>query len=147
MTDWKNNTTQLIGASAQFMPGIRLARAVSKQLSQTGADLSFVGHSLGGGIAEAAVWGLKHSPHREAKVFNSSGFSIATALRSSRRVFDPEIDIQSYSVVGGPLTVARGIDGVLPSVFPLRLPKGESWNLGYRHSMDAILLGIHETFR
>ena len=50
--DWANNIAQLIGASPQYQETISVAREVHATVN--GLELTYVGHSLGGGEATAA---------------------------------------------------------------------------------------------
>ncbi len=150
-TDWRQNGKELSGASEQYVQAVNLGRRVAKAVYNQGGDLSFTGHSLGGGLAQAAVWGLSYGPYREAKLHNSAGESLITSLRTARRVFDPVIDVQNYAVVGYPLTTTPAIGGVLKNTTLMHMRPGSSWRPGYRHSMIAVRIaidyGLFEPFR
>mgnify|MGYP006163128449 CR=1 FL=1 len=49
--DWDNNGKQVLGKSEQYVQSTENAKALKRELN--GAELSFTGHSLGGGLAEA----------------------------------------------------------------------------------------------
>lgn len=69
--DWKNNIQQLYGGSAQYKQALDNAKTIAKIANAENAQLFFVGHSLGGGIAtnNALHTGCK------AIVFNPAGVS------------------------------------------------------------------------
>jgi hypothetical protein len=72
LAGWAANASQALGyGSKQYAEGINLASTLANNL---GDDLSFTGHSLGGGLAaaEAVVTGL------QATVFDPSGVNEAT---------------------------------------------------------------------
>jgi RHS repeat-associated protein len=72
--DWKNNATQEFGLSEQYDQSVKNAGDLKNVLPK-GAELTFTGHSLGGGLAEAnaIITGDK------AITFNAAGVSIFTS--------------------------------------------------------------------
>ncbi|WP_406845496.1 DUF6443 domain-containing protein [Flavobacterium soyae] len=69
--DWKNNATQLAGASEQYSQSVGNAKALEKGLD---GEITFTGHSLGGGLAEANAIATGDS----AITFNAAGVSMFT---------------------------------------------------------------------
>jgi len=137
--DWRANAAELMGLSAQHSQAVRLARIVSEVVSKQGVDLSFTGHSLGGGLAEAAAGSVSLPAHRQAVVFNSPGLSFLTNLRTAQHIIAP-LDIANYEVTGDILTLAREAAGLLSptryfsSIYTTRLmgmPQGSSINPFY----------------
>jgi len=72
LKDMENDVTQLIGVSKQFDQSIENADLISKDLGDS--ELTFTGHSLGGGLASANAL----ATGRDALTFNASGLSQAT---------------------------------------------------------------------
>ncbi|WP_337968401.1 DUF6443 domain-containing protein [uncultured Flavobacterium sp.] len=75
--DWKNNGQQLAGGSEQYRESVLNARDLKKEIGN--AELTFTGHSLGGGLAEANSVATGDS----AITFNAAGVSPLTASKSS----------------------------------------------------------------
>lgn len=70
--DWKNNATQLVGASEQYAQSKSIVGQLKERLG--GSELTFTGHSLGGGLAEAN----SISTGDKAITFNAAGLSSFT---------------------------------------------------------------------
>lgn len=49
--DWKANALQTVGASKQHTISAKNAQEIASQLEKTGEELTFTGHSLGGGLS------------------------------------------------------------------------------------------------
>lgn len=135
--DWKHNLAQGIGIeSAQYETGMGLARTAKKA---TAGNLSFAGHSLGGGLASAAsaITGLP------ATTFNSAGLNPKTVRRFLDVEAMPEISqIDAYFVKGDVLSAIQDpFQSVLvSSAVGNRVPLN---NVGFksplsRHGMDTV---------
>lgn len=74
LSDWSNNLGQGMGNET---PYYRRARRIGDRVAQSGLPVSFVGHSLGGGLAATAS-GASGLP---AQTFNAAGLSQATLDR------------------------------------------------------------------
>ncbi len=80
LEDWAENVEQVFGDSEQYEGAIALGRDLQAQLDQYNAEngtnkqLSFTGHSLGGGLATAAALATGN----EAIVFDAAGVSDGT---------------------------------------------------------------------
>ena len=70
--DWKNNFGQIVGASEQYSISMNNADIISKALN--GKELTFAGHSLGGGLAAANAY----STGKNAITFNAAWVSPLT---------------------------------------------------------------------
>ncbi|PWN63104.1 RHS repeat-associated core domain-containing protein, partial [Chryseobacterium oncorhynchi] len=90
---------QPLGASKQYSQSTENAEAISKQLG--GAELTFVGHSLGGGLA--AMNALVTD--RSAMTFNAAGVGDMTKLVDGgiKTLFKSESKIDSYIMTTDPL--------------------------------------------
>ncbi len=78
--DWGNNILQIFGKSDQYSIAIHNAVALSENLS---GELTFVGHSLGGGLAAAA-----YATEGQAMTFNAAGVSSETINTSGTAIID-----------------------------------------------------------
>ena len=79
--DWLNNITQVVGFSKQYDIAINNARYLDRYIGSS--SLTFVGHSLGGGLAIASALATNGS----AVTFNPAWVSIATVLHYNLRGF------------------------------------------------------------
>jgi hypothetical protein len=77
--DWKNNIQQPFGASEQYKINAINAEALQKHFGKN-ADLTFVGHSLGGGLAAEGSMITNHP----AITFNAAGLSPITKAEISK---------------------------------------------------------------
>lgn len=93
--DWSNNFAQGVNRDSLYY---RKAVSIGNRIADTGADVKFAGHSLGGGLASAAS-GASGLP---ATTFNSAGLHKATVARYGG-VPTPS-DISAYRVSGEILT-------------------------------------------
>jgi RHS repeat-associated protein len=145
--DWRNNKQQLSGTSAQYRQSVQNAKALSRILGAE-ADLSFGGHSLGGGLAAANAMGTG----RDAKTFNAAAVSDAT--KRALGLGKPG-QIDAFVVRGEALDAAQRLigmtaDGTRHSLEPATpyapnipltrvddfIRAGQS---GYNHTMGAVL--------
>lgn len=69
--DWRNNLGQGLGLDA---PSYDKALQIGRQIARSGEDVTFTGHSLGGGLASAAAI----ASGREADTFNAAGLADRT---------------------------------------------------------------------
>ncbi|MFN0290111.1 RHS repeat-associated core domain-containing protein [Pedobacter helvus] len=83
--DWTNNGKQLIGTSEQYAESIAIVDELKSRIK--GAELTFAGHSLGGGLAE------NNSLHTgdKAITFNAAGLSPLTSRTSKKSNTDAYI--------------------------------------------------------
>lgn len=126
--NWSANLTQALGLeSSQYTLGIDIANRLQQQY---GSNLSFTGHSLGGGIAAAAaaVTGL------DAVVFNAAGVNSATVGRYGATLSGAPVT-HYYSA----LDVLQAINAVTPVHVP-----GSSVSLGPAglHGMSGVCRAV-----
>ena len=91
--DWKQNALQLIGLSGQYRQAKKNADYISGQLLDT--ELTFVGHSLGGGLATVSAL----ATGRSAITFNTATVSPATLFFLSL-TDTPTDNITNYYALG-----------------------------------------------
>ena len=96
--DWKHNGLQVIGQpSEQYESAMKLANRADRAARSTDSELTFVGHSLGGGLASAA----SAVTRRGAVTFNAAGLNPATIERyTGSPDMPPAAQIQAYFVKG-----------------------------------------------
>lgn len=104
--DWVNNGDQLGGGSAQYDIAINNAKKLSMRLGSK--ELTFTGHSLGGGLATAAALATK----KNAITFNPAWVSMATVNKYGLNTGDA-FRVQNYVVAGELLNM--GQNGLAPS--------------------------------
>jgi hypothetical protein len=97
--DLNADLAQLFGVSAQYTESVLNAREINKELGTK--ELSFVGHSLGGGEAAANA----EATNRSAITFNAAGLSNAT--KRNLKITGSDLHINDYEVRGQILWVQR----------------------------------------
>jgi hypothetical protein len=163
--DWRTNVKQSLGLSSDHY---RKALAIGSKLALAqNVNVTFTGHSLGGGLASAAAI----ASGRNATTFNAAGLSDATikearTIRSNSGVKSLD-SVAAYYVRGEILSAIqdggdRVIGGLLggliggssidaPEAYGKRIglnavrPEGLRWyqdNPGARHGMDWVLSSL-----
>uniref|UniRef100_A0A7S1V4L5 Fungal lipase-like domain-containing protein n=1 Tax=Grammatophora oceanica TaxID=210454 RepID=A0A7S1V4L5_9STRA len=75
IADWLSDAKQVLGKSRQYKTAVGLAKRKVKDLGENGdVEISFTGHSLGGGLATACAL----ATGKKAVVFDAAGLSGAT---------------------------------------------------------------------
>ena len=99
--DWYNNARQALGGKPlQYQKAVDLAQELQRQY---GNNLSFVGHSLGGGLASAAA----HSVCGNATTFNAAGLNETYSTCENAK-------IDAYITKGDILNDVQGNIGFIP---------------------------------
>lgn len=161
--DWKNNVQQALGLNSE---SYAKALEIGKAIARVDADVSFTGHSLGGGLASAAAV----ASGREAVTFNASGLSDRTiagarsiasangrgaasvhafyvpgdALHLIQEGGDRAIGFTLGGIAGGALAdapEAYGTQHALPDVRPADRNWFEGLNPIDRHGIDWVVAG------
>jgi uncharacterized Zn-binding protein involved in type VI secretion len=136
MADWESNARQGVG-----LPSDHYDRAmdIARRASESGADVSYTGHSLGGGMASAAAV----TTGSRATTFNSAGLSAATVGGYP----DSPAPVTSYNTPRDPLSavqdnrggVMAGITGLAGLINPY-LGAGVGGYLAGREMGDSPIL-------
>lgn len=107
--DWLNNGEQLVGLSEQYEESAKLADELDRKAKNF--ELTFVGHSMGGG--QAALNSMKTG--RNAMSFNAAGVSYATMIANG--AFMGSNNIDAYIMRFDPLNIAQSASSydILPS--------------------------------
>ena len=148
--DWKNNLEQGVGLDA---PSYAKALRIGREIARSGADVTFTGHSLGGGLASAA----SIASGREADTFNAAAAVQAYHVRGEiLTVLQNGGDRAAGAILGGMLGgIPGGVVGAIgtdaPAAFgtshtlPDVRPDGKSFLDGLnpvdRHGIDWVLAG------
>ena len=85
LDDWGNNISQLLGSSEQYSIAMNNAKVLVRELKNQ--ELTFVGHSLGGGLAAASAY----ATNGRAMTFNAAGVSPLTVNKTSKARIDAYI--------------------------------------------------------
>ncbi|MBR4886744.1 MAG: hypothetical protein IKU16_05650 [Muribaculaceae bacterium] len=85
LKDWENNISQVLGLSEQYSLAIQNAIILNEKFQNV--ELTFVGHSLGGGLAAASAY----ATNGRAMTFNAAGVSPLTVNKTSRARIDAYI--------------------------------------------------------
>jgi hypothetical protein len=132
MTDAKQDALQPLGLSDQYKQSMSNASAISDQLGK-GTELTFTGHSLGGGEAAANAY----TTGRDAITFNAAGVSPLTKMRNNASKVDAYImltDPLNAAQNASPYDALPNVDGTRHYVIPKDLP-----SIYNGHSMDNML--------
>lgn len=148
--DWVTNAQQGVGLpSNHYAQALEIGRSVGR--ADPAIDISFVGHSLGGGLASHAA----NASGREAITFNAAGLhgasraeGAAVAVKNGLRTGTAD----NFYVPKEFLTTAQNVIPFVPRAFgqshalPLALPQGAGLLSQYgpltsinRHMMDWVL--------
>ncbi len=135
--DWQNNIEQLFGKSSnQYTTAIENAKVLYKKLGVS--NLTFVGHSLGGGLAAASAY----ATGGRALTFNAAGVGDLTKIKEGSLTtrYKSENSIEAYILRTDPLNIAQNSSLLMPDVngrrhylWPRDLPS--TYN---GHSIDSL---------
>ncbi len=150
LADWTTNAQQAFGAdSAHYRSALLIGERVGR--SDLAGQVSFTGHSLGGGLASAAAV----ASGRPADTFNAAGLHDATIARGEEirtaNGTTTRADVQAWyvdgeilsavqdggdRVIGGALgaLLSRSVGGAAAGAALLDVPEA----YGTRHEMDAV---------
>lgn len=104
--DWQNNFSQLSGDSEQYSQSVANAEVISKYCEDHSKELTYVGHSLGGGLASANS--LKTGDN--AITFNAAGLSDKT--KQNLGLNNHQGNITAYVVNGEIVNAAQSLLGL-----------------------------------
>jgi hypothetical protein len=109
--DWKNNGTQLLGLSSQYDRSTLNASLIKEKLGTT--ELTFTGHSLGGGMAAANAY----ATGGKAITFNPAGVSLPTMSKIAYNYgFKMAVaKIDAYYLMTDPLNRLQNFHPLLPN--------------------------------
>lgn len=107
LKDWQENGKQIVGLSQQYKKALEYATKLYSDLDFD--NLTFVGHSQGGG--EAAF--CAHVLGGKAITFNPAGMSIITKL-ISRTSKSNKADIDAYCYLTDTLSIVQELTSVIP---------------------------------
>jgi RHS repeat-associated protein len=139
---WKDvgaDVKQPLGLSKQYAKSVDNAKTISDKLSETNSELTFTGHSLGGG--EAALNALLTD--RKAVTFNAAGVSDITKFAEGtwKTPFKSESKINAYIMATDPLNLLQNSSPAMPDVNGKRhyLAPTDGSSIYNGHSMDNVL--------
>lgn len=107
LKDWQENGKQIVGLSQQYKKALEYATKLYSDLDFD--NLTFVGHSQGGG--EAAF--CAHVLGGKAITFNPAGMSIITKLINRTSKSD-KADIDAYCYLTDTLSIVQELTSVIP---------------------------------
>jgi hypothetical protein len=136
-TDVREDALQPLGTSKQYDQSVFNAKEISKQLGK-GTELTFTGHSLGGGEAAANAY----ATGRDAITFNAAGVG---AISLAKYGFSFISKIDAYILVTDPLNGVQNTNPVMPDVNGKRhYLKPRNWAGVYNgHSMENVLKALY----
>ncbi len=137
--DWVTNAENGLGVeSGAYKSAVALAQEVKSAVKHAGGTLEVTGHSLGGGLAQAAssVTGAKGA------IFNAAAFNPMSVPNFNGR--NPEQNLVNYHVAGEPLTTAQIWNIGMPGVAARQagLPAPPNAGLLDLHSMNSVETGL-----
>jgi RHS repeat-associated protein len=139
LADVKADVVQPLGVSAQYKQSVDNARKISNELKKTDSELTYTGHSLGGGEAAANAY----ATGRDAITFNAAGVS-ATTVRANggtAGVLGKDFNIDAYYMLSDPLNDAQDASWMMPKVNGERHPMMPTDFASFYngHSMESVL--------
>jgi len=127
--DTEQDVKQVFGLSEQYNQSVEVAKKLDKKLD--GAELTFTGHSLGGGLAEANSIATGNS----AITFNAAGLSVFSpgGTKVSNKT-------DAYILTTDPLNAAQGVSG-LPTAGGKKhyISPGSNQGAKNGHSIDSVI--------
>ena len=108
LQDAKEDATQLVGTSGQYAISVKTAKDVVRNLP-IGAEVTFTGHSLGGGTASANALALR----KYAITFNAAGLSSFTK-DNLKLASVKSTKIDAFAISGEAITTYQAIIGLKP---------------------------------
>jgi chemotaxis protein histidine kinase CheA len=132
--------------SDAYKKAIDLAGMLQLAAQAKGAALQLTGHSLGGGLAQAAASNLLAGGKAvTGAIFNAAGYNPASTLPAA--VADTEKALTNYHVLGEPVTTFQNaVQGVLPAAAQsVPIPGPLFTGLGGMHSMNSVVGGMNKT--
>jgi hypothetical protein len=133
MKDTKQDVKQVFGASEQYQQSTDNAKQLSATLK--GAELTYTGHSLGGGLAEANA----NTTGDKAVTFNAAGLSVFSpgGLQKSNTT-------DAYILTTDPLNAAQSAAG-LPTAGGTKhfIEPGSTQGAANGHSIDSVIEGLN----
>jgi hypothetical protein len=141
--NWNNNFRNALGLESEgYNQAIALAARVQRAAQLQGAALETTGHSLGGGLAQAATSYLSSvgAPITGA-IFNAAGYNPASTPQ-----FPSQSTVNSltnYHVAGEAVTALQNKLGLTPaSAKQVQLPGVPNAGAAALHSMDSVEKGL-----
>ncbi len=113
LNDMAENMAQTVGKSNDYAAAVAVAREWSDFASRHIMDLSFAGHSKGGGMATAMAMGVGHRQHMEADTIDPSTVSSATIRNLGLQPHHPSLDISNTIINGEILDLSRQVGAVI----------------------------------
>lgn len=107
LKDWQENGKQIVGLSQQYNKALEYATELYNNLDFD--NLTFVGHSQGGGEAAFCAYVLGG----KAITFNPAGMSIITKLLN-RTTLSNKADIDAYCYLTDTLSIVQELTSVIP---------------------------------
>lgn len=129
--DWENNFKQLFGKSEQYNQSVNNARLLSQSKMISDKELTFVGHSLGGGLASANALATGNP----AITFNAAALSNSTK-KALNLFYKP--DITAYIVTGEIVDYLQSLINMHAEGNRIYLPASYFPKIPFTHADDLI---------
>ena len=145
--NWLNNVQNALGIESEgYNKAIALAEKVQRAAQLQGAAFQVAGHSLGGGLAQAAASSLAAGGKAvSGTVFNAAGYNPSSTPGFPSQ--DTVKSLTNYTVIGDPLTTAQSTILGLKSASAqqVKIPGPANAGLVGLHSMSSVEAGMANT--
>lgn len=135
LSDWKNDAQQALGyESAQYKLSVDNARQLQIWAKDNGYTLSFTGHSLGGGLANAnaLATGLKAAIYNPAGLHDNTIANLQLDLSNSKNVIAYVVQGEPVSAINYAFgTPVRGTTKDVGTVFTAVMEYGSAMTKGH----------------
>lgn len=136
--DWVTNVVQGNGfLTAQHAQASAAAKSVASNVAKKGDNLSFVGHSLGGGLAIIGAISIKNTSFRNAITFNAAGIHLFSRALFEENFFGKS-NMKNHVMSNDPVSQLNHVNPMLTVPGRNSYYNGAGLGIVEAHSISAL---------